>query len=441
MNIQILRVMLFLLLGFHLLIAQSASFSADNVYIVDVEEKYCLAVYYARNRYKRVDYIDVRLFNKKNIDSSYCRKWRISNLGGDLYKLFSNENRNLHIDKKGVYRFKEKESNSTESFFKITESNDGNVKIKNFAHGTYIGITSNGRIAESGEQMLKIVKNLPSKIEEITENTEDGYQNSQNNSNNDNYQSNQGVEHDNNQQHSEGNQYEQDNYSSQQHSEGSQYENDNYDNQQHSEVNQHDGESQHNEGEQESVAEPYAEEQKRRLQNANHSFDAGLVSEAFQEYQALANEGMGIAQYYTGAAYHRGKGVEKSVPHTLKWYGIAADNNIPEASYYLAKMYYNGDDIVARNYQKASYWILKALDAFDYFKTKQDQLSTQYLYAQMLEYGHGVQRDRSRALRLYKVVMRGDRHHFPIGDDIKRVENKIKEDTPKSNRIESFRRF
>ena len=107
MNIQLLRVISFLILSFHLLTAQSANFADDNVYIVDVEEKFCFAVYYARNRYKRIDYIDVRPFNKKSIDSSYCRKWRISNIGGNLYKLFSNGDRSLHIDRKGVYVFKD----------------------------------------------------------------------------------------------------------------------------------------------------------------------------------------------------------------------------------------------------------------------------------------------------------------------------------------------
>ena len=91
---------------------------------------------------------------------------------------------------------------------------------------------------------------------------------------------------------------------------------------------------------------------------------------AAKYYELAANQGFLNAQYYTAANYHVGRGVLQDFKAAEYWYTKCAEQkSVTEkppmplvlCRHFLAVMYYKGTEI-ARNYLKAKFWLLKAVE-------------------------------------------------------------------------------
>jgi len=392
-------------------------FSDDNVYIVDAEQKFCFAIFKEGNR-PDSRYLDVRPFNKASINDSLCRLWRIEKITGqgDSYRLISNQIEYLHVNSKGAYSFKKRVTSRAESLWNITKSGLDYVAINNLSNRTSLGISTKGLVANSQGNRLKVVKGSPPDINETYEYSR-SYRNGYSITVKEMPGSTVSLD-----QNNQGDQ------------QGGVYKND--DDGQQGDVYANDSDEQNGDGGQYVDKNGDTEEQKQRLKIADSAYDAGLQTEAFIEYEALANEGMGLAQAYTGSAYYKGEGVEKNFAQAMKWYQLAGDNNVPEAAYWLAKIYYYALNGVARNDRLAAQWAGISLDGFNGFPNQGDKLDVSYLYATMLENGHGVPVDLNEALYLYEFVRASDRQRFPTDYDIARVKKMLRE-----RRLDSFKKF
>lgn len=89
--------------------------------------------------------------------------------------------------------------------------------------------------------------------------------------------------------------------------------------------------------------------------------DDGDFSKAFAIFSDLADAGNAEAQHNLAMLYRTGKGVEKDLVASFKWFQRAAEQRVPDAQYYLAYMYDNGEGI-EKNLQKAIEWYRKAAE-------------------------------------------------------------------------------
>ena len=71
----------------------------------------------------------------------------------------------------------------------------------------------------------------------------------------------------------------------------------------------------------------------------------GAAASKFDETKALAELGMGAAQYDLALMYDNGEGVPENDAEAVKWYRKAADQGIAYAQYNLGYMYANGEGV------------------------------------------------------------------------------------------------
>ena len=75
------------------------------------------------------------------------------------------------------------------------------------------------------------------------------------------------------------------------------------------------------------------------LESAVISYESKDWEAAIHKFQPLAESGNSFAQFQMGLLTHYGYGVEKSASAALKWFLLAAEQNNPEAQYWIAKIY------------------------------------------------------------------------------------------------------
>ena len=75
------------------------------------------------------------------------------------------------------------------------------------------------------------------------------------------------------------------------------------------------------------------------------AYDRGDYETALKEWQLLAEQGDGDAQYYLGAMYHEGQGVPQDDQEAVKWYRLAAEQGDAKAQFNLGVMYANGQGV------------------------------------------------------------------------------------------------
>ncbi len=68
----------------------------------------------------------------------------------------------------------------------------------------------------------------------------------------------------------------------------------------------------------------------------------GDYKKAYQLWQAEADKGDAVSQFYLGVVYEKGNGVAQDYPQALYWYIKAADQNVARAHYNLGNMFFNG---------------------------------------------------------------------------------------------------
>ena len=126
---------------------------------------------------------------------------------------------------------------------------------------------------------------------------------------------------------------------------------------------------------------------------AAQSYERGDYEGAFEQWQALANQGDMRAQYRLARMFAEGIGVTRDDRVALRWFRQAAEQGSTEARYELALIYSLGRG-VPRDRSRAAYW---------YGRLAEDgHLTAQYLLARMHETGSGVTRNISRALWWYR---------------------------------------
>lgn len=89
---------------------------------------------------------------------------------------------------------------------------------------------------------------------------------------------------------------------------------------------------------------------------------AAMETDAVDDIDSLkraAEDGDANAQLRMGMLYYSGKGVERSLEDTFKWFSAAAQQNNPEAQFRLASMYEKGEGI-KRSLEDAAEWYSKA---------------------------------------------------------------------------------
>ena len=122
-------------------------------------------------------------------------------------------------------------------------------------------------------------------------------------------------------------------------------------------------------------------------------YERGDYEGAFEQWQALANQGDMRAQYRLARMFAEGTWVPRDDRAALRWFRQAAEQGSTEARYELALMYSLGRG-VPRDRSRAAHWYgLLAEDG---------HLTAQYLLARMHATGSGVTRNMSRAIWWYR---------------------------------------
>ena len=118
-------------------------------------------------------------------------------------------------------------------------------------------------------------------------------------------------------------------------------------------------------------------------------YERGDFEGAFEQWQALANQGDMRAQHRLAQMFREGIGVPRDDRAAASWFRQAAEQGSTEARYELALLYSLGRG-VPRDRSRAAYWYgLLAEDG---------HVGAQYLLALMYESGSGVTRNMSRAI-------------------------------------------
>ena len=81
----------------------------------------------------------------------------------------------------------------------------------------------------------------------------------------------------------------------------------------------------------------------------------GDYSAAVREWKPLAERGDPDAQYYLGAFYQVGRGIQKNIKQALNLYTSAAEQGHADARFALGAMYHIGQD-VKQDYKQAVKW-------------------------------------------------------------------------------------
>ena len=119
----------------------------------------------------------------------------------------------------------------------------------------------------------------------------------------------------------------------------------------------------------------------------NEGIDAyheGRYGAALKELRPLAEENLPEAQFYLGVMYAKGRGVPQDFQKSVHWYRLAADQGFSKAMSNLGRMYSKGYG-VPKDYAQAIHW---------YEEAAQQQLpEAQYNLGVMYKEGQGVARD------------------------------------------------
>ena len=93
--------------------------------------------------------------------------------------------------------------------------------------------------------------------------------------------------------------------------------------------------------------------------DAVSNYNKGNYSEAFKEFEHLAEQGYMDAQTNLGVMYESGKGVPKDYKQAAYWYRMSAKQGGAAAQYNLGVMYANGQG-VPKNDKQAVEWFKKS---------------------------------------------------------------------------------
>lgn len=125
------------------------------------------------------------------------------------------------------------------------------------------------------------------------------------------------------------------------------------------------------------------------------AYDSGDYETAIAEWQPLAEAGDADGQFGMGLLYANGFGVPLDDIEALKWYGLAAEQNHPNAQNNLAVMYANGWGVTQSD-DEAFKWYILAAD--------QGIVEAQTAVAKMYLRGFGVAQDNVQAHKWFNIA-------------------------------------
>jgi uncharacterized protein len=120
------------------------------------------------------------------------------------------------------------------------------------------------------------------------------------------------------------------------------------------------------------------------LKEGIDAYYEGRYAVALKEILPLAEEELPEAQFYLGLMYAKGKGVPQDFQKAMHWYRLAADQGFAKAMSNLGGMYSKGHG-VPKDYTQAIRWYEEAAE--------QQLPEAQYNLGVMYKEGHGVARD------------------------------------------------
>ena len=106
------------------------------------------------------------------------------------------------------------------------------------------------------------------------------------------------------------------------------------------------------------------------------AYRQGDYASAMQQVLPLAERDDAEAQYYAGAMYEAGLGVEQSYDKAVGWYRRAAEQGLVMAQYHLGVLFETGEGI-GRDYERAIEWYLGA--AVQGYGPAQSNLASLYM--------------------------------------------------------------
>lgn len=122
-------------------------------------------------------------------------------------------------------------------------------------------------------------------------------------------------------------------------------------------------------------------------------FNAGDMTGAVRAFARCAAMGDASCQLQLGWHYEEGKGIERSLAQSVRWYRAAAEQNHPRAEENLGNMFQLGRG-VAKNCKTAVEWYARG--------ALQNDHGNLYSLARMYQFGFGVKEDRAKAHALYR---------------------------------------
>lgn len=99
-----------------------------------------------------------------------------------------------------------------------------------------------------------------------------------------------------------------------------------------------------------------------------------------------AEQGEPVAQYFVGVAYFTGDdGVTQNDKTAVKWFHLAAEQNLHLAQYFLAKMYKDGRGVI-QDFAYAHMWFnIAAANGYDEAVPARSEIESQMTRAQVTE--------------------------------------------------------
>ena len=107
-----------------------------------------------------------------------------------------------------------------------------------------------------------------------------------------------------------------------------------------------------------------------------HDFKGDKKTSPSKWYLKAAENGLIDAYYYVGNAYKRGEGVQQDSQKALKWLELAAEFQMRDAAWELAKIYQEGLGNVPQNLEKAQEFYLLAKESGENVERSVQQLQS-----------------------------------------------------------------
>jgi hypothetical protein len=126
----------------------------------------------------------------------------------------------------------------------------------------------------------------------------------------------------------------------------------------------------------------------RALSIGQRAYKCGDYAAALIEFQALANQGNAIAQFFVGSMYRNGEGLVADPGEAARWIRLAAERGMVDAQFALGVMYDDGEG-VKRDTAEAVRWYRLA--------ARRGCASAQFNLGECFHQGRGVERSETRA--------------------------------------------